>query len=338
MITTIDCNTFLNKARTKLVVDVRSPAEYAKAHIPGAINIPLFNDAERVAVGTTYKQQSKQLAILQGLDFVGPKMRNIIEAVNNNTKDNEIQVYCWRGGMRSGSIAWLLSSYGYSVTTLQGGYKAYRNLVLAELKKDWPLQVVGGRTGVGKTIVLQELAKRGNQIIDLEAIANHKGSAFGMIGQAPQPSQEKFENLLYNALSACNINKTIFVEDESRKIGTCIIPDAIFSKIRNTKVHYINLPIEERLRILNEQYGSFDKAILIERMQSIAKRLGPNETKTAIAHIQEGNMLQAIALCLKYYDKTYDFGLSKREKQLLMHIEVDKFDAEYITNIIKNNE
>ena len=204
---------FLQLAKQHPVLDVRSPGEYIHAHIPGAISLPLFTDEERKVVGTAYKQQSRQAAIKIGLDYFGVKMRKMVEEVelkltgkqknsaNEQPSTNNVLIHCWRGGMRSAGVAWLLDLYGFKVYTLVGGYKAYRKWVMQQFEKEYDFKIIGGYTGSGKTLVLQQLAKQQQAVIDLEALANHKGSAFGALGQSPQPKQEMFENLLAAALS-----------------------------------------------------------------------------------------------------------------------------------------
>ena len=207
----INIEYFLELSKHYTVIDVRSPAEYKHAHIPGAYSLPLFSDEERAVVGTAYKQESREIAIKHGLDFFGPKMQKIVEEVESlvhsresGVRDSELQtsnsknilVYCWRGGMRSGAVGWLLDVYGFKVHTLIGGYKKFRTRVLDTFKLPFDLKILGGYTGAGKTEVIKELERLGEHMIDLEDIAKHKGSAFGNIGMPDQPTQEMFENVL----------------------------------------------------------------------------------------------------------------------------------------------
>ena len=203
---------FLELANHHRVIDVRSPGEYKHAHIPGAYSLPLFTDEERAAVGTAYKQESREKAIKLGLDFFGPKMKRMVEEVeelmgnrqqaitNNSDKNlpiaNCLLLYCWRGGMRSAGVAWLMDLYGFKVYTLIGGYKKFRNHALETFKLPLQFKILGGYTGSGKTEVLKELKSNGEAVVDLEEIAKHKGSAFGNIGLPQQPTQEMFENIL----------------------------------------------------------------------------------------------------------------------------------------------
>ena len=201
---------FLELAKQHPVLDVRSPGEYTHAHIPGAYSLPLFTDEERKLVGTAYKQQSREQAIKLGLDYFGVKMRKMVEEVESVVSQqsavgkggaglktaNCILVHCWRGGMRSAGVAWLLDLYGFKVYTLVGGYKKFRNHVLETFNLPFNLKILGGYTGSGKTELLKTLKEKGERIIDLEGIAGHKGSAFGNIGLPKQPGQEMFENIL----------------------------------------------------------------------------------------------------------------------------------------------
>ncbi len=213
-VTKIDVEAFVSLSKIHPIIDVRSEGEYQHAHMPGAYALPLFSNEERKIVGTAYKQQSREAAIKTGLDFFGKKMRAMVEEVekliderckmerkntayqSENYNSKTILIHCWRGGMRSGAVAWLLDLYGFKVFSLSGGYKAFRNSVLKQFEKEYDFRILGGYTGSGKTYVLHELENKGEKIIDLEYLAGHKGSAFGNIGFKPQPSQEMFENLL----------------------------------------------------------------------------------------------------------------------------------------------
>jgi tRNA 2-selenouridine synthase len=325
---------FLQLALQHPVFDVRSPGEYNHAHIPGAHNLALFSDAERAVVGTTYKKQSRQQAIKTGLDYFGPKMRGMVETVekivatsgkiNSNTykqKDeapqacNTILVHCWRGGMRSAAIAWLLDLYGFKVYTLAGGYKAYRNWVLAQFTKAYKINIIGGYTGSGKTQVLQQLAQQ-HAVIDLETLANHKGSAFGSMGT--QPTQEMFENLLAKALldAVSGIQhpaSSIYIEDESQRIGNLQIPMGIWRIMRSSPVYFLDIPFEERLNYITTEYGKLEKEKLVNAVIRIQKRLGGLDTKLTIAHIIEDDYKAAFTILLRYYDKWYTKGLNNRE-------------------------
>ena len=312
-----------------IIIDVRSPAEYEHAHIPAALNLPLFNNEERAMIGTTYKKQSREAAIKAGLPLFGTKMLPMIETVEAWIKDRQkendltkptIYVHCWRGGMRSAAVAWLLDLYGYKVIQLTGGYKAYRNWVLAQFTIPYSLKVLGGYTGSGKTEILHALQNKNYPVIDLEGLAHHKGSAFGAIGQLPQPSQEMFENIVAKKLFEENKNnKSIWVEDESQRIGTVLIPTPLFHLMRNSTCYFMTIPFEQRLAFIVEGYGKFDAQSLIEATERIQKRLGGLETKTAIQHIVQGELKEAFSILLKYYDKWYE---KNAQNQVLPKVEL----------------
>lgn len=317
-------NDFLQKAQYTPIIDVRSPGEFEKAHIPGAINIPLFENGERAKVGTRYKQVGKDSAVLLGLELVGPKLADFVKKVKKVAPDKKVLVHCWRGGMRSGSFAWLLELAGFEVNILAGGYKAYRNLVLEFFEKPFNLIVLGGKTGSAKTETLYELAKLGEQIIDLEGIANHKGSAFGAIGQHSQPSSEYFENLLFNELLLLNSQKRIWIEDESKNIGNCNIPEKLWQQIRSSQVIFLDIKAEARIPFLVEKYAQagFDVE-LQESLNRIQKRLGGQQFKEASMALSSKNYAEVARITLEYYDKWYLMGLHKRDQSLVYQIDTE---------------
>ena len=322
---------------SSIIIDVRSPAEYEHAHIPGALNLPLFDNDERAMIGTTYKKQSREAAIKAGLPLFGNKMLPMIETVEswmaaaqkeNHLTKPTLYVHCWRGGMRSAAVAWLLDLYGYKVIQLTGGYKAYRNWVLAQFTIAYSLKVLGGYTGSGKTEILQALEKRNYAVIDLEGLAHHKGSAYGAIGQLPQPSQEMFENIV--AVKLLEVNKkqkSIWIEDESQRIGTVLIPTPLFHLMRNSTCYFMTIPFEQRLNFIVEGYGSFDQKSLIEATMRIQKRLGGLETKTAVDFITAGALKEAFSILLKYYDKWYE---KNAKNEVLPKIELIPIASEMV--------
>lgn len=311
---------FLLLAKTHPVVDVRSPGEYAHAHIPGAHSLPLFSDEERKIVGTTYKQQSRERAIKIGLDFFGPKMRPMVEEVEQlmrqqpETDSKIILVHCWRGGMRSGAISWLLDLYGFKVYTLIGGYKGYRNYVLETFTLPFQLKIVSGYTGSGKTYIIKELNHRGEKVVDLEGLAHHKGSAFGNIGMPAQPGQEMFENRLATELRRLfTSDETIWLEDESQRIGLVNIPAAFWKNMRQSPVYFLDIPFEKRLEHIVEEYGGLDREKVTAAIERISKKLGHLNAKTAILLLNEGKIDESFDILLKYYDKLYLKSLHNRE-------------------------
>jgi tRNA 2-selenouridine synthase len=338
---------FLVLAKDHPVLDVRSPGEYTHAHIPGAYSLPLFTDEERKIIGTSYKQESREKAIKIGLDFFGPKMRKMVEEVEGicnmqlviepsvadpkfpipNSKI--ILLYCWRGGMRSSGVAWLMDLYGFKVYTLTGGYKKFRNYVLDTFKLPFNFKIVSGYTGSGKTGILKALKQKAEPVIDLEDIAKHKGSAFGNIGMPQQPGQEMFENLLAQELHALTDDRRLaagntanshpssanflWIEDESQRIGLVNLPNDIWNNMRQSPVYFIHIPFEERLQYLVKEYGGLDQQQMLDAIGRIRDKLGGLNAKTAAQLLQEGNITESFRILLKHYDKLYLKALHNRE-------------------------
>lgn len=330
MITALSASDFLQQSKQHLTIDVRSEGEYNYGHIPHAVNLPLFNNEERKIVGTAYKQQSREEAMLLGLDIVGKKMSGFVQHIKPLVKDNKVFVHCWRGGMRSGSMAWLFDLFGYEVYTLKGGYKAYRHVVLEALAQSNQYVVLGGKTGSGKTAVLHRLREMGEQVIDLEALANHKGSAFGMLGQAPQPSTEHFDNLLHLQLSKFDLDKRIWLEDESKKIGTVVLNDGLWQHLKAAPLYLVELPQEVRVKRLVEEYGANRKEGLKQSLTNIKKRLGGLEWKEAMEALEQNNFEKTAGITLNYYDKTYDYSITQRKSESVKRFAFEEDDVDEI--------
>ncbi len=294
------------------ILDVRAPAEYAQGHIPGALSLPLFTDEERARIGTTYKQVNPEKAVLLGLDFFGPKLRKLVEDAKQLAPGQEVRLHCWRGGMRSGAVQWLLELGGFHVNLLDKGYKEYRHWALEELAKPHQLRVLGGYTGSGKTAVLHALAAQGEPVLDLEKLANHQGSSFGALGQPPQPTQEQFENDLAAALAKLPSDKPIWVEEESRSMGSLTIPTPFFSQMQAAPLLVLDVPREARVQYLAADYGRHDAGALASAVLRLRKRLGGLVTKEALGAIADNDMPRMVELVLAYYDKTYGYGLEGR--------------------------
>lgn len=304
-----------------LVLDVRSPSEYAHARIPGAMSLPLFSDAERCQIGTLYKQQGRAVAVEEGLRMVGPRLINIVQQAKLLLGSQLAKVHCWRGGMRSGSVAWLLQTAGLATLTLEGGYKSFRRFVY-DLFQSLPAQqprlfVLGGLTGSGKTEILKLLKEQGEQVINLEDLASHRGSSFGMVGMATQPSNEQFENSLAVEWSRLDPRRTIWIEDESRLIGHCKIPDALYDLLRHSPTLVIERPLEERVENLLRIYGQATPDELIQGTHRLSRRLGGLRTRQISDMILRGELSAAIRAALEYYDAAYLFGLSQRKGQMI---------------------
>jgi tRNA 2-selenouridine synthase len=321
MIHTVDINNFLKLDNTIPVADVRTPAEFEQGHICGAYNLPLFTNDERVRVGTTYKQQGREPAILLGFDLVGDKWSGFIRRALEIAPGKKIVLHCWRGGMRSGAMAWALNLYGFEVYLLEGGYKSYRRWVLERFEEKFVIHILGGLTGSGKTKVLQVLKALNEQVIDLEELAQHQGSAFGSMDSMIQPTQEQFENNLADELNQLDKHKHIWIEDESITIGKRVIPTAVFHQMRDATVYALTIPLDARVNFLVDEYGQLDRMFLTTCTEKIGKRLGPEQTKNAVTAIEEGRIADFIRLVLVYYDKTYRLGLSKRQPETIVSVE-----------------
>jgi len=297
---------------TAPLLDVRSPGEFERGHIPGAISFPLFDDVERAQVGICYKHQGRDAAVELGLELVAPKMVGFVRRAKQLADRRWVRLYCWRGGMRSSSMAWLLETAGLKVALLRGGYKAFRRWVIEVLAQPKPIVTLGGLTGTGKTALLAALANRGEQVLDLENLANHRGSSYGSLGLPPQPSDEHFSNLVAMNWAALSESRPVWIEAESRRIGTCRVPDELFTQMMAAPVIEVKRSRSERIQLLLEDYGQADPDALIMATERIRKRLGGLRTQQAIAHIQTGDLAAAIAIVLDYYDKTYRYDLEKR--------------------------
>ena len=321
----VEIEEFIKLSLEYPVLDVRSPGEYEHAHIPNAYCVALFDDHERAVVGTIYKRQSREDAIKKGLEFFGKKMLKIVEEVeeiNKKLKDKNnktVLIHCWRGGMRSAGVAWLLDLYGFKVMSLKGGYKSFRNWTIKTLAKPFPFKIIGGYTGSGKTEILQELKTKFNHFtIDLEGIARHKGSAFGAIGQKEQPSQEMFENVLTFELfkiisnEIFNSRPVIFIEDESQRIGTLNIPQDFWVNLRTCQTIFLEIPFSERLQYITKHYGKLDRSQLAAAITRIQKRLGGLETKQSLGHLLDENYESCFEILLKYYDKLYNKAIERK--------------------------
>lgn len=309
------CSDFLSAPGP--LFDVRSPVEYLHSHIPGACSLPLFSDEERAQVGTVYKREGKQPAISLGLKMVGPKIANLAEMALKWTPEGIARVYCWRGGMRSNSMAWLLRTAGLQVQTLEGGYKKFRRHVLETLSRldGITFTRLGGMTGSGKTDMLHTLQQRGEQILDLEALAHHCGSAFGGLGMPPQPSTEQFENKIAVALNQMDFRHNIWIEDESRMIGTCKIPDSLFNAMQKAEIVIVEASREERIQRLIRHYGPQASDQLIAAVSKLHRRLGGARTKQIVECLQAGEPEKAVSMLLDYYDQSYTHALRHKSNR-----------------------
>lgn len=311
----VEIERFLELKRNGMpVIDVRSPGEYAHAHIPGAVSLPLFDDVERAEVGTIYKRQGKRFAVQRGLEFVGPKMRHFTD-IALSLDSEELLVHCWRGGMRSASMAWLFETVGLRCRILKDGYKAYRNHVLGSFARPYDFRVLGGCTGVGKTDLLKELRKIGGQVLDLEGLANHKGSAFGSLGENEQPSVEMFENNICEVLDGFDLSKQVFVEDESRNVGKMVIPQDLWTGMRSSRMIVVEAERKLRMERIMRDYAGFPVELIAPNILKIEKRMGREKCRAAYGFCIGGDVRGAAEICLDYYDKMYLSQLERRKKE-----------------------
>jgi tRNA 2-selenouridine synthase len=329
---------FLKLPESLPILDVRSPGEFDQGHIPGAISFPLFSNPERAEVGTIYKQIGKDEALIRGLEFTGPKMAGFVTTAMALAPDKKIRIHCWRGGMRSGSMAWLLEAAGFEVFLLRGGYKAFRREALDHSPIPNQMRIIGGYTGSRKTEILNSLAKLEQPVLDLEALAHHKGSAFGALGQLPQPTQEQFENEIYFKLLQHPFDQILWLEDESKPIGKLRVPDLLHEKMRESQLLFVEKTREERLSHIVSSYGAESIESLEFSMRKIAKRLGGQALTNALECLQNGDVREAASISLFYYDKTYKHGLDSRDESLVQSVDCQgNSDEEAAQKLLMNS-
>ncbi len=337
MLTEITIQDYYQTKEAWPLIDVRSPGEYEQGHIPGAINIPLFSNDERAHVGTVYKQRSKEKAIELGYAYVTPQLQWFVDEARQLARNGQVVVHCWRGGMRSRSFAQHLRDNGFQqVLTIIGGYKSYRRFLLSTFSQPYHLQIIGGYTGSGKTHVIGHLMAAGHQVVDLEGLAKHKGSAFGSIGQSQQPTSEQFENNLFEQWRHFNLDQPIWLEDESCNIGKVNLPIALFQQMRQSMVYFLNVPREKRAELLAREYAFEDLGPLKMAVQRISKRLGGVVTQQCLDLLDQRQFYEVALLTLHYYDKTYLKGLNFRDQEKVHIIEGTDTDAEQNTLLLLN--
>lgn len=327
----ISIDDFFN-LRSKLpVVDVRSEGEFETGHIRHAINIPILNNAERKEVGIDYKQKGQVEAIRTGFRLVEPRLKDIISNAKKAACNQELIVHCWRGGMRSSKFCEFLNKESMLTHQLEGGYKTFRHAALETFKTRFQLIVIGGCTGSGKSEILRALAQRGEQIIDLEKLANHKGSAFGGLMQPQQPTTEQFQNDLFEELLQLNRHRRVWVEDESISIGKVFLPNDFWKNMNLSNVVEIELERSKRVERLVHEYGNADKGEFLHSMERITTRLGGQHFKAAKERLLQNDMASTIEILLTYYDKAYLSGLEKKKQRIKSTI---KWDGKNVNNVV----
>ncbi len=300
------------------IIDARSEAEYALDRLPGALNWPSLNDRERQLIGTIYAQVSPFEAQKRGAALVAANIaRHIEREVIDKPRTWQPLAYCWRGGKRSGSLALVLDQIGFRVSVLDGGYKAFRSAVLAALpalaaRHDY--RVICGPTGSGKTRLLQALAEAGAQVLDLEALASHRSSVLGMIPGQPQPTQKRFDTLVWDRLRRFEPARPVFVESESKKVGNLCVPDALMDRMRASPCLRLELPDRERVALLMEDYDFFvkDQALFCDRLSALAELRGKAVVREWQARVAAGETEGVVReLLLKHYDPGYATSIAR---------------------------
>lgn len=319
------------------LVDVRSPLEFGAGHIVGAINIPLLNNEERIAVGTDYKQKGQLEAIKTGFRLVGPRLSEMINDALLLAHGKEILVNCWRGGMRSSNFSQFVDMAGIKSHQLKGGYKAYRTLALEAFRKPLKVILLAGYTGSGKTEILQTLRALGEQVLDLEDLAHHKGSAFGGLFMSAQPTTEHFQNELFEKINTLDPSKRIWVEDESIAIGKIFLPNDFWVQMANSHIIQMNVSKDIRVQRLVSEYGAADRDEFLSIMGKVTKRLGGQHYNAARKKLLLGDMASTIDILLTYYDKAYQNNIQKRKSKILLSLDWDGKDANQFTRRVLKN-
>jgi len=327
----LNLSEFFSLRKDLPVVDVRSEGEFGEGHIPGAINIPILNNEERKEVGTDYKKKGQKDAIMTGFRLIGPRLTSIIEHAEQVAEGKELLVHCWRGGMRSNYFCQFVTMARLKAKSLSGGYKTYRHAALESFKLPLKLKVIGGSTGSGKTEVLRALAGRGEQVLDLELLAHHKGSVFGGLMQPKQPTTEQFQNNLFEQIMRLDTSRTVWIEDESLAIGRIFLPLDFWNTMSDSPVVEIDVDRGMRIERLVKEYGPADRDEFLELMGKIVKRLGGQHYNAAREKLLAGDMHSTIEILLTYYDKAYQFGLEKKKNRIISRLSWNGVDVDAIT-------
>lgn len=318
---------FLSMRNQLPVVDVRSENEFSEGHIQHAVNIPLLNNEERILVGTDYKKKGQTEAIKTGFRLVGPRIIDIVNEAEKIANGRELLVHCWRGGMRSSNFCQFVGMARMRTHQLKGGYKAYRQEVLASFKKPFQLMVIGGMTGSGKTEVLRALARKAEQVIDLERLASHRGSSFGGLMMPPQPTTEQFQNNLFEEILKLDPERRIWIEDESIAVGKIFLPEDLWRRMNSCPIVEMNVNKPMRIQRLVEEYGASDTHEFLMAMERITKKLGGQHFNAAKQSLLQGDMSATIEILLNYYDKAYTTGLSKKQHRIKYRMKWSGDDA-----------
>lgn len=324
----IGLDEFLDLRKSVSILDARSEGEYIQSHVPGAINLPILNNKERKIIGTVYKEQGYQQAVLKGFELVGPRFHSIIKDALDLIPEKKILIYCWRGGMRSEILSWLLGMAGFEIFRLKGGYKVYRTYTYKTVRENRKFLTLGGKTGVGKTMLLKKMKEAGEQIIDLESLACHKGSSFGGIGMNSQPSVEQFENLLAEEIFKIHEDEIIWIENESRRIGKVVLASELYSAIVNAPLIEIHKSLDQRVSHIKMEYASLPSEELIAAVSRLQKKLGGLRTSESIDAIKNNQAELWINNLLQYYDKSYEYDLLKNQRDQIIQLDLSNENQE----------
>ena len=314
------------------MVDVRAPIEFNKGHIPDATNIPLLTDDDRHRVGLCYRQEGHHAAVHLGLKLVGPRMSDLAQAGLQASVDGKIALYCQRGGKRSQSMEWLWTQIGLTVYRLEGGYKSFRGWVRKTLQQPREFLLLAGSTGVGKTAYLHDLSEVGERVVDLEGLAHHKGSAFGAIGEYAAPTQSHFENKLAVILSTMDTATPIWMESESRRIGTCQIPEEVWKSMEVATRIYVERDISQRIDRLNHDYRKASIEEVERALHAIRKRLGPEAYMYALQDLYSDNRSGVVERVLGYYDRLYDKHKQRHRSRIIATIDVSNLSESQVVS------
>ncbi|MEY4980370.1 MAG: tRNA 2-selenouridine synthase [Pseudomonadota bacterium] len=316
------------------LIDARTEDEYALDHLPGALNWPTLNNAERIAIGTLYKQVNPFEAKKRGAAL---SARNIAAHIEREVLDKPKHwkplVYCWRGGNRSGALATILGAIGFQVTLIEGGYKAWRAALVDDLNQRASrlrYRVICGPTGSGKTRLLHALAEQGAQVLDLEALAQHRSSVLGHVPGVAQPSQKRFESLIWHRLRQYDPAQPVFVECESKKVGNLRVPDALMEAMRQSPCLDLQLPLPQRVALLLQDYAHFvqDPAHFCQRLATLTERRGHATVQTWVAQVQQGQTPTVVqALLTEHYDPMYAQSISRNFSQFAQALPVQLPDS-----------
>ena len=325
---------FLKLRDSLPLVDVRSESEFQLGHIPKAINIALLKNEERVIVGTAYKKSGQKKAIKEGFRLVGPRLLSIVEETEKLTNSDDLLVYCWRGGMRSQNFCRFMKIAKINSHSLSGGYKSYRQVIMDTFRLPFKIILLGGCTGSGKTEILNALAKAGEQVLDLEGIANHKGSAFGGLMMPPQPTTQQFQNNMFEEIQKFDFSKRIWVEDECLAIGKIFLPTSFWKTMTQSPLVTMEVAKSIRIERLVKEYGGANANEFVTMMQKVVNKLGGQNFIIAKEKFLNGDIAATMEILLTYYDKAYLRSMENKKDRTLFSLPWDGTNGADFANVL----